>query len=196
MITTKINLLPWREERRKQMQQDFLVLLGVAAALAVLVWFMWQTNVNGQIETQTSRNAYIKKELTLLEEQIKEIKELEQRREELVGRMETIQSLQNDRPSIVYLFDQLVRTVPDGVHYTSIERKGKSFTITGVAESNTRISALMRALNESPWFIGPSLQTVTAIKDSEASSFTLTVRQEEQQKEESSDAANKGGQKK
>ncbi len=193
MITTKINLLPWREERRKQMQQDFMVLLGVAAALAVLVWFMWQTKVDGQIETQASRNAYIKKELTLLEEQIKEIKELEQRREELVGRMETIQSLQNDRPSIVYIFDQLVRTVPDGVYYTAVERKAKSFTITGVAESNTRISALMRNLNESPWFVGPSLQTVTAIKDSEASAFTLTVRQEDQQKD--SEEEKKGGQK-
>lgn len=192
MITTKINLLPWREERRKQQQQDFMIMLAASAIVGALVGWMWLTSVTAQVTTQTSRNDYINKELALLEEQIKEIKELEKRREELVGRMDTIQSLQNDRPSIVYVFDQLVRTIPDGVYYTSVERKGRSFIITGVADSNTRISALMRNLNDSPWFAGPSLQTVTALNDSEASAFTLTVQQE-QQKSESDD--DKGGKK-
>lgn len=194
MITTKINLLPWREKRRQQMQQDFMVLLGAAAALGVLVWFTWSSHVDGEISAQKSRNTYIKKELKLLDEQIKEIKQLEQRREELVGRMETIQSLQNDRPSIVYIFDQLVRTLPDGVFYKNVERRGRQFTIAGVADSNTRISALMRNLEESPWFVNPILKTVTAVSGSEASAFTLTVMQEKQKSVESGQAA-KGGKK-
>jgi type IV pilus assembly protein PilN len=193
MIATTINLMPWREERRKQQQQDFLILLGVAAALGALVWWVWTSTVSAQIDNQQGRNSYIEKELALLDSQIKEIKELETRRAELVARMDTIQKLQNDRPSIVYIFDQIARTVPDGVFYTDIERQGVNFTIKGVAESNTRISALMRSLNESPWFQDPSLQTVNAVADSEASSFVLTVTQEAQESAQDKAADNKAG---
>jgi len=193
MIATTINLMPWREERRKQQQQDFLVLLGVAAALGLLVWWAWTSAVSAQIEDQQGRNSYIEKELALLDGQIKEIKELETRRAELVARMDTIQKLQNDRPSIVYIFDQLARTVPNGVYYTEIARQGGAFTIKGLAESNTRISALMRSLNESPWFTDPSLQTVDAVPGSEASSFVLTVTQEAQESEQDKAAGGKAG---
>lgn len=193
MIATTINLMPWREERRKQQQQDFLVLLGAAAALGVLVWWIWTSSVSAQIEDQQGRNSYIEKELALLDSQIKEIKELETRRAELVARMDTIQKLQNDRPSIVYIFDQIARTIPDGVYYTEILREGTKFTIKGVAESNTRISALMRGLNESPWFTDPSLQTVNAVPGSEASSFVLTVSQEAQESGQDKAADGKAG---
>lgn len=196
MIATTINLMPWREERRKQQQQDFMIMLGVAAALGVLVWWVWTTTVSSQIDNQSARNSYIEKELALLDGQIKEIQELESRREELVARMDTIQKLQNDRPSIVYIFDQIARTVPDGVYYTEIERVGGNFTFKGVADSNTRISALMRSLNESPWFKSPNLQTVDAIPGSEASSFVLTAVQESEEGAEEEPAAKKPGGKK
>ncbi|MDF1779763.1 MAG: PilN domain-containing protein [Alcanivoracaceae bacterium] len=182
MTTTTINLLPWREERRKQQQQDFMILLGVAAVLAAIVWFVWDSAVSSDIANQRSRNQYVEKELSLLESQIKEIKELEDRRAELVSQLGIIQDLQNSRPSIVYIFDQLVRTLPDGVYYKEISRKGREFTITGIAESNNRISSLMRNLNESAWFQNPVLKTVNAVgDDTEANSFVLTVAQESQQ---------------
>ena len=182
MTTTTINLLPWREERRKQQQQDFMILLAVAAVLAIIVWFVWDSAVSSDIANQRSRNEYVEKELSLLESQIKEIKELEDRRAELVAQLGIIQDLQNSRPSIVYIFDQLVRTLPDGVYYKEISRQGREFTITGIAESNNRISSLMRNLNESAWFQNPVLKTVNAIgEDSEANSFVLTVAQESQQ---------------
>lgn len=182
MTTTTINLLPWREERRKQQQQDFIILLAVAAVLAIIVWFVWNSSVSSDIANQRSRNEYVEKELALLESQIKEIKELEDKRAELVAQLGIIQDLQNSRPSIVYIFDQLVRTLPDGVYYKEISRKGREFTITGIAESNNRISSLMRNLNESAWFQSPVLKTVNAIgEDSEANSFVLTVAQESQQ---------------
>ena len=170
---TTINLLPWREARRKQQQQDFIIMLAVAAAIGIAVFFGWKLVVDGKVENQLSRNRYIERELSQLDQQIKEISELEKRRADLVSRMNVIQDLQNNRPYIVYMFDQLVRTLPDGVYYTSIERKGGIFTISGIADSNNRISALMRNLSESDWF------TVAAAADgSQENVFTLTVSQE------------------
>ncbi len=176
---TTINLLPWREARRKQQQQDFIIMLAVAAAIGIAVFFGWKLVVDGKLENQLSRNRYIERELSQLDQQIKEISELEKRRADLVSRMNVIQDLQNNRPYIVYMFDQLVRTLPDGVYYTSIERKGGIFTISGIADSNNRISALMRNLNESDWFKDPDLRTVAAAADgSQENVFTLTVSQE------------------
>ncbi len=176
---TTINLLPWREARRKQQQQDFIIMLAVAAAIGIAVFFGWKLVVDGKLENQLSRNRYIERELSQLDQQIKEISELEKRRADLVSRMNVIQDLQNNRPYIVYMFDQLVRTLPDGVYYTSIERKGGIFTISGIADSNNRISALMRNLSESDWFKDPDLRTVAAAADgSQENVFTLTVSQE------------------
>lgn len=176
---TTINLLPWREARRKQQQQDFIIMLAVAAAIGIAVFFGWKLVVDGKVENQLSRNRYIERELSQLDQQIKEISELEKRRADLVSRMNVIQDLQNNRPYIVYMFDQLVRTLPDGVYYTSIERKGGIFTISGIADSNNRISALMRNLSESDWFKDPDLRTVAAAADgSQENVFTLTVSQE------------------
>ena len=154
-------------------------MLAVAAAIGIAVFFGWKMVVDSKVENQLSRNRYIERELAQLDQQIKEISELEKRRADLVSRMNVIQDLQNNRPYIVYMFDQLVRTLPDGVYYTSIERKGGIFTIAGVADSNNRISALMRNLNESDWFKDPDLRTVAAAgHGSEANIFTLTVSQE------------------
>ncbi|MBZ2189296.1 PilN domain-containing protein [Alcanivorax sp. JB21] len=178
MRTTHINLLPWREERRKQRQVEFIVLLVVAAAAAVLVWMFWQSSVQSAITDQNARNRHIEKEISELDQRISEIQELEQRRSELVERMRVIQELQGNRPTIVYVFDELVRKLPDGVYFTEVRRVGALYTITGVAESNNRISRLMRNLGDSPWFTDPTLISVAAVEaNSQANRFTLTARQ-------------------
>ncbi|MQX52763.1 PilN domain-containing protein [Alcanivorax sediminis] len=177
-MTTTINLLPWREERRKQQQQEFVVMLVVAALIGGLLFWLWQGNVDQQINDQRARNSHIQAKTSELDEKIKEIKELKARRDELVARMEVIQSLQGNRPSIVYVFDQLVKTLPDGVYYNEISRKGMLFTIEGMAESNNRISRLMRSLDESDWFQEANLLNVTSMDDgSGLNSFVLTVKQ-------------------
>lgn len=178
MRTTRINLLPWREERRKKRQQEFVGLLMLAAILGGLVWFVWQGAIKGSIDSQSIRNRHVEKQITELNQQIKEIDELERRRSELIERMKVIQDLQGNRPTIVYVFDEMVRTLPDGVHYTSVKRTGDLYTITGVAESNNRISRLMRNLGDSVWFGEPTLVSVTAVDgSSQANRFTLTVTQ-------------------
>ena len=177
-MTTTINLLPWREERRKQQQQEFIVMLVIAAVIGFALFWFWQSSVNQQIADQRARNSHIEAKSAELDSKIKEIKELKARRDELVARMEVIQGLQGNRPAIVYVFDQLVKTLPDGVFYNQIKRVGETYTIAGVAESNNRISRLMRNLDESDWFQEATLQNVTALEDgSEANSFKLTVKQ-------------------
>ncbi|MCK0537187.1 PilN domain-containing protein [Alcanivorax quisquiliarum] len=178
MRTTTINLLPWREARRKKRQQEFAMLLILAAILGGLIWFVWQGAVQGSVNSQSIRNQHIQKQIAELNQQIREIDELEQRRSELVERMRVIQELQGTRPTIVYVFDELVRTLPDGVYYTSVKRAGDLYTINGVAESNNRISRLMRNLGDSVWFGEPTLISVMAVDStSQANRFVLTVSQ-------------------
>lgn len=177
-MTTTINLLPWREERRKQQQQEFMVMLIAAALLGGLLFWLWQGSIDQQITDQRARNSHIQAKTSELDEKIKEIKELKARRDELVARMQVIQSLQGNRPSIVYVFDQLVKTMPDGVYYNEIKREGELFTLEGLAESNNRISRLMRNLDQSDWFKEANLLNVTAVDDgSGVSRFLLTVKQ-------------------
>lgn len=156
-MTTTINLLPWREWRRKRLQREFILQLVLAAVLGGAIWFFWNSAVSARVEDQESRNAYIQEQITKLDDKIKEIEKLEQRRSDLVERMEVIQELQGNRPTIVYLFDQLVKTLPDGVYYTNVERNGKKFSISGVSDSNNRISRLMRNFEDSRWFEKPNL---------------------------------------
>ncbi|MAO60278.1 MAG: pilus assembly protein PilN [Alcanivorax sp.] len=194
-MTTTINLLPWREERRKQKQHEFVAMLIFAAIVAGLIFWLWKGMVEGQIADQQSRNNHIQSAISKLDTQIKEIKELQRRRDELVARMKVIQELQGNRPTIVYVFDQMVRTLPDGVYYTTVERKGDSYTIEGVAESNNRISRLMRNLDASDWFIEPNLLNVRALdpdnraEGEQTNSFVLTVKQGSPRSEEEEEAA-------
>lgn len=184
-MTTNINLLPWREERRKQRQQEFVAMLIFAVLVAGLIFWLWKGVVEDHIADQQTRNNHIQSEIAKLDKQIEEIKALQERREELVARMQVIQDLQGNRPTIVYVFDQLVRTLPDGVYYSSVERKGNTYTINGVAESNNRISRLMRNFEASPWFVEPSLLNVKALESgAQANSFTLTVKQGSPRSEE------------
>lgn len=158
----KINLLPWREELRKQQLQEFAVILVMVVVAALVGAFAWKMAGERKIEAQKSRNSFIETQIAEMEESIKEIEQLQRRRDDLIERMNVIQGLQGNRPVIVHVFDQFVSTLPDGVYYTSIRNKGDKFEISGVAESNNRISNLMRSLEASEWFANPNLSRVVA----------------------------------
>ena len=173
-----INLLPWREELREEKKKEFITLLmGILIVAAGLV-FLVGRSIDADIATQNSRNSYLTSEISKLDKQIVEINQLQKKKEELVERMNVIQSLQGDRPVIVRLFDELVRTLPDGVHYTSVSYSKNELSIKGIAKSNSRVSQLMRKLDQSSWFSGPNLSSVKANPSfgERASNFVLTVK--------------------
>lgn len=174
----RINLLPWREARREELKRAFLAVLGLVAAAAVLSVLLADRIVNGQIDNQKARNDYITSNIRELDKQVEEIKDLQRKRNQLIERMRVIQELQGNRPIIVRVLDQLVRTVPDGVFYTSISAKGQELSINGVAESNNRVSSLMRRLDASDWLKEPNLDRVSAAPTygDQANTFVLTVK--------------------
>lgn len=173
-----INLRPWREELRAERQKQFLTMLVAMVIAAAGLAFLWQSHVNSQIEYQKSRNSYLEKSMAELDEKIKEIKQLKDKKEKLLARMKVIQDLQGTRPIIVRVFDELVQTLPDGLHYDNLKRTGNSLSIRGMAESNNRISGLMRNFEESDWFASPNLTDVSAVKnDSDLNRFDMTVKQ-------------------
>ncbi|GAB3383073.1 PilN domain-containing protein [Spongiibacter taiwanensis] len=171
-----INLLPWREERRQQIKQHFLVVLGGVAIVGVLLVLLMMSIINGAISSQNDRNAYIQQHITKLNKEVAEIQNLEKRRQQLIDRMAIIQDLQGTRPLIVRVFDELVRTLPDGLFYTSLSRRDKRIQVEGIAESNNRVSSLMRKLDASPWFADPNLTAVSAAPafGDQASNFKLS----------------------
>lgn len=189
-----INLLPWREERRHALKKEFLTVLGVIAVLALLLVVLANRVVNGAIEHQDGRNQYIQNNINELNQQVKEIAEIEKKRAELIDRMKIIQDLQGTRPLIVRVFDELVRTLPDGVFYRGMTRTENRIELEGIAESNTRVSSLMRQLESSEWFESPNLTAVEAAPDfgEQASSFKMTVLISAPQDETSASGAVQG----
>ena len=176
----RINLLPWREERREERRKRFLlVLIGVLAGSIGAVLIADQI-ISAAIERQMARNDYIGKQIAVVDERIKQISELKARRQQLVERMRIIQDLQGNRQISGRIFDQLARTLPDGVYFTDVKMAGKTLSISGAAESNNRVSELMRNLDASDWFDAPSLNEVKATSADQveqANVFQLTVRQ-------------------
>ena len=174
----QINLLPWREERRQELKKDFLVTVGLVLALGVGLILLADRVVDAQIQDQNKRNQYLADNIKVLDGQVAEIRELEKKRNQLLDRMRVIQELQGNRPIIVRVLDQLVRTVPDGVFYTALQTKDKTITIRGVAESNNRVSSLMRRLDSSDWLASPNLDAVRAAPEygEQANTFNLTVK--------------------
>lgn len=172
----RINLLPWRDERRAEQKKQFLIILGIVALVAVLITLIAQSVVSSVVDNQESRNRYMETKISELDDQVKEIRELDKKRRELLDRMKIIQELQGNRPVIVRVFDEIVRTVPDGVFYTDLTRQGGKIELTGVAESNNRISSLMRNLDSSEWFKSPNLTSVDARPEfgEQASQFSLS----------------------
>lgn len=155
-----INLLPWREWERERKQREFVVQIVAVLAIALGLVFFAGYYLDGQIEGQEGRNDFVQKEIRELDKEIAEIRELQQQRRDLLARMQVIQELQGNRPVIVRVFDQLVNTLAKGVHYTRVEYAGTQVTVMGVAESNNRISALMRNVDSSEWFAQPNLKGI------------------------------------
>ncbi|NQZ52698.1 MAG: PilN domain-containing protein [Piscirickettsiaceae bacterium] len=147
-----INLLPWREDRRQQRQQQFITIVVAGFIFAALVLYGAILFIDGLIDEQSGRNTFLKSEITVLDKKIKEISALEQERERLLARMQVIQELQASRSKVVKVFDSLVRTVPEGIHLEKVTRQGNSLTLNGVAQSNARVSVFMRQLDEDAEF--------------------------------------------
>jgi type IV pilus assembly protein PilN len=158
----KINLLPWRAERRKQRQKEFYVMLGGAALVAVLIAFGVVKFFDHLIETQNRRNTHLQNEIAQLDIKIKEIEALDRKKAELLARKAVIEQLQANRSQMVHLFDELVRTIPDGVRLNSIKQTGDQLTLDGVAQSNARVSSYMRSLEASGWMTNPDLSVIEA----------------------------------
>ena len=174
----QINLLPWREARREELKRAFLTVMGLVAAAAVVVVLFLDRVVNAQIDQQGARNDYITRNIEELDKQVEEIRDLQRKRNQLIERMRVIQELQGNRPIIVRVLDQLVRTVPDGVFYTSVSARSSVLSIDGVAESNNRVSSLMRRLDASDWLKDPNLDAVRAapLYGDQANTFDLSVQ--------------------
>lgn len=173
----QINLLPWREERRQVLKKEFLTSVALVLAIGVGLILLADSLINSQIDDQSARNQYLTSNIKELDKQVAEIRDLQKRRDQLLDRMRIIQRLQGNRPIIVRVLDQLVRTVPDGLFYTKLTSVGPVITLAGVAESNNRVSSLMRQLDASDWLANPNLDKVTAAPEfgEQANRFVLTV---------------------
>ncbi len=178
-MTTEINLLPWREERRQEQKKEFAVMMFLTTVLAAAIVGLIHMQMGAKIDYQLSRNNYVGSEISKLDKQIADIKDLRKVRRSLLERMEVIQDLQGSRPSIVHLFTEIVSTVPNGVYLETLTQKGSNLVMNGQAESNARVSTYMRNLSDSAWLKDPNL-TVIEIEDKKVnrvSTFTLTVKQ-------------------
>lgn len=160
----QVNLLPWREELRSRRQKEFFVTVAIAAVLMLGVIGGVHLHYQDRIEFQGKRNAYIDTQIKQLDKRIAEISNLKRQRQRLLARTEKIQQLQSGRPEVVHLVDELVKTLPDGVYYTKITQKGGRLQLTGMAQSNTRVSSLMRQLDGSEWLQDPGLVEIKADK--------------------------------
>ena len=172
----RINLLPWREQERKIRRREFMVAGGAAIFAAVIFVLGGKLLYSSWTDAQNEKNTLLKKEIVKLDAQIADIQDLENRKQRLVARMEIIEKLQRKRPEIVHLFDEVVKTVPEGVYLTAVKQTGNKLEIHGVAQSSTRVSTFMRNIDSSVWMDNPVLQVVESVKDSPTggSNFTLT----------------------
>lgn len=175
----RINLLPWREELRRQRRTEYLAVVGICAAIAVAIWGGVHFHFKERIAYQNDRNSYLQDQIKQLDKQIAEIQELEKEKERLIARMKAIETLQTSRPIIVRIFDELVASLPEGVYLKQISQKGTQIEIKGVAESNARVSSFMRNVEKSEWLKNPQLDIIqTADEDDRRiANFTLRIQQ-------------------
>lgn len=175
----RINLLPWREEQRKERMKQFQTMAGLAAFLMLAIILLVHIRIGGFIDNQTSRNSYLQQEIKTLEKKIAEIKELENEKSNLLARMNIIQQLQSSRPQVVHVFDQMVSTIPTGVYLTNIKNTGPIITLDGFAQSNARVSSYMRNVDDADWLTSPRLDVIETQNDKgqRISKFTLVVKQ-------------------
>jgi len=169
-----INLLPWRQEQRKRRQKQFIVGSVGAVLFALLLTLVAHFWVSSMIDAQEQRNNLLRAEISKLDEKIEEIVALEEQKARMLARMEVIEKLQRSRPQIVQLFDQVVRTLPEGVYLTSVKQTDRKLEIIGVAQSSTRVSAFMRNIDASETLSAPELKVIQTRKDNApGAEFTL-----------------------
>jgi len=180
---TRINLLPWRETLRKERQKSFFVAMGSASAAMILIILAIHLFVGSQIEYQNKRNRFIKMETEKVDLKIRQIRDIESEKSRLLARMHIIQQLQTQRPEIVHIFQELVKRLPEGVYLTHAEEQSGLLVLSGVAQSNARISTFMRQLDLSDWFKSPRLEVIQAdekdaVRTSRFKLAVLIVKQE------------------
>ena len=159
----RINLLPHREAAKKARREQFYVLFGLVALLAAVIIFAVYTLIETQIEQQNRKNDFLKQEIAVLDKQLEEIKQLREKTNALLARKKVIEDLQRDRGETVYLLSELTQQVPEGVYLKSLKQDGLNVNIAGYAQSNARVSALMRNLEASPWLERPVLIETKAV---------------------------------
>ena len=176
----RINLLPWREEERKKRQRDFGVALAGGTVAAVVVVLGTMFVYSNMISNQEARNERLTDEIAQLEKSIQEIDGLERQKERMLARMEIIEQLQKSRPEIVHLFDEMARQLPEGVYLTGMKQTGSKVEVRGVAQSSTRVSALMRQVDSSEWMADPEVERVetTSSGASRQAVFVVNLKQE------------------
>lgn len=175
---TKINLLPWREERRQQLTKEFYVLLGISAGLALLIFGLAFYYFDKSVDYQNQRNQFMTQKITVLDQQIAEIKKLEAQKANLIARQEVIEELQASRTQMVHLFDELVKTIPNGVFLEKITQQGTAISLEGYSQSHSRVSDYMRRLEASAWFKNIELDYIKADTTlvSHEQKFKLSIR--------------------
>ena len=171
-----INLLPHRAEKRRARQVQFVALCIISVVLGGLLVGFVHAAISSQISYQERRNAYLKQETEVLDKQIAEIKKLREQTQSLLARKDAVEKLQSDRSDVVHLLDQMLRILPDGVYLKTLKQTGNKINVVGYAQSNARISTLMRAIEDSPWLDSPALVEIHASSAGGArvSEFTLT----------------------
>ena len=173
----RVNLLPHREEKRKARRQQFYAVSGLITVLAVMIWFLGYGIINGYINTQDNANSFLKLQIAALDKDIDEIKRLKEQTDSLLSRKRIIESLQANRAETVHLFNELARQVPDGVYFKNIKQGPASINIAGYAQSNSRVSVLMRNLEASPLLERPDLVEIKSatIANRRLNEFNLNV---------------------
>jgi len=178
-MATRINLLPWREERRQQRKKEFALMFVGALVLGLGIVYAGNSYYQGRIADQEERNELLRSEIAKLDDQLKEIRELKDTKQRLINRMNVIQDLQKGRPQIVHLFEQFVATLPNGLYLERINQKGDKLEISGVAVSSSRVADYMERLDSSSWLAEPDLKVVEDKdrKGTRVSQFRLAVKQ-------------------
>ncbi|MEI7428919.1 MAG: PilN domain-containing protein [Betaproteobacteria bacterium] len=159
----RINLLPHREEKRRARRQQFYGLLGMISVLSALIVFLVYSVIAGYIAAQEAKNDFLKKEISVLDKQIDQIKRLKEQTQALLARKQIIEALQRDRAEAVRLLGELVKQMPEGVYVRSVKQEGVKISLSGYAQSNARVSALMRNIEASPWLEKPQLIEIKAV---------------------------------
>lgn len=178
----RINLLPHREEARKERRQQFISMAVLVAIAGVAVWFVGSTLIGARIDAQNGSNEFLKREVASLDKEIAEIASLKEQTQSLLARKQIIESLQANRTETVTIFNELVKQLPEGVFIKQMRETGNSVIFTGLAQSNARVSQLMRNFDASPIFEKPVLGEIksTSYKGRNVGEFTLTVSIERQ----------------